>query len=161
MTSTMFLSPSWVGAVRNALDAGPDDEALAGKLPEYWDFYHLVRGGYRSSWALGVRDLPAELGGGTRYLLVAWADGRVIECRVLEQSEPVDATYVLAADYHDWKALLEGYDALRTVMYRKLLLEEGQLLEFFTAIYFFVESLALIAKVPTSFPTAAELPTPA
>ena len=35
---------------------------------------------------------------------------------MLDESEPVDATYVLAADYHDWKALFEGYDALRTVM---------------------------------------------
>ncbi len=65
---------------------------------------------------------------------------------------------MLAADYHDWKALFEGYDALRTVMYRKLLLEEGDLLEFFKAIYFFVECLALIATVPTSFPANAKVP---
>lgn len=161
MASTMFLSPSWVDAVRCALDAGPDEETLAGKLPEYWDFYHLVRANYQSSWALGVRNLPAELQGGVRYLLVAWGDGRVTECRMLEESEQVDATYVLAADYDDWKALLQGYDALRTVMYRKLLLEHGDLLEFFKAIYFFVESLALIATVPTSFPAAAEALTPA
>ena len=38
------------------------------------------------------------------------------------------ATYVLAMDYQDWKALHEGYDAQRTVMYRKILLEEGDLL---------------------------------
>jgi hypothetical protein len=158
LTST-FLSPSWVAGVRGALDAGPDDEALAGKLPEYWEFYHLVRGDYQASWALGVRDLPAELGGGDRYLFVAWGDDGVRECRILEESEPVSATYVLAADYRDWKALLEGYDALRTVMYRKLLLEEGDLLEFFKGIYFFVESLTLMASVPTSFP--AELPAPA
>ena len=157
MAST-FLSPSWVDAVRTALDAGPDEEALAGKLPEYWDFYRQVRANYNSSWALGVRDLPAELAGGERYLYVAWGDDRVIECRILDESVPVTATYVLAADYQDWKALLQGYDALRTVMYRKLLLEQGDLLEFFKGIYFFVESLALIAAVPTSFPAAAELP---
>ena len=46
-------------------------------------------------------------------------------------------------------------------MYRKLLLEEGQLLEFFKAIYFFVECLALVAAVPTRFPESAELATPA
>jgi hypothetical protein len=160
LTST-FLSPSWVAAVRGALDAGPDDDALAGKLPEYWEFYHLVRGDYQASWALGVRDLPAELGRGERYLFVEWGDDRVRECRILEESEPVSATYVLAAGYQDWKALFEGYDALRTVMYRKLLLEEGDLLEFFKGIYFFVESLALIASVPTNSPAAAELPAPA
>ena len=161
MTSTMFMSPSWAYAVRNALDAGPDNQALTEKLPEYWDFYHLVRAGYPSSWALGARDLPEELGGGVRYLLVAWGDNHVTECRVLDESAPIDATYVLAADFHDWKALFEGYDALRTVMYRKLLLEDGDLLEFFKAIYFFVESLALIAKVPTSFPADAKVPAPA
>ena len=156
MTSPMFFSPSWAEAVGQALDAGPDEATLAGKLREYWDFCNLIRYTYPSSWALGVRDLPAELGGGERYLLVAWGDGRVTDCRIVDGSETVDATYVLAADFQDWKALHEGYDALRTVMYRKLLLERGDLLEFFKAIYFFVESLALIAKVPTRFPANAE-----
>jgi hypothetical protein len=151
----MFFSQQWADGVRDALNAGPTEEALAGKLPEYWDFYNLIRYTYPSSWALGVRDLPDELGGGTGYLLVQWAEGQVTECRVLGDAEPVEATYVLAADYHDWKALFEGYDALRTVMYRKLLLEDGDLLEFFKAIYFFVESLALIATVATSFPATS------
>jgi hypothetical protein len=157
MTST-FFSQQWADDVRDALNAGPSEEALAGKLPEYWDFYNLVRYTYPSSWALGVRGLPDELGGGTGYLLVQWVEGMVTECRVLGESEPVEATYVLAADYHDWKALFEGYDALRTVMYRKLLLEDGDLLEFFKAIYFFVECLALIAQVPTSFPANSAVP---
>ena len=161
MVAPIFFSSSFGDAVGNALDAGPDEETLAGKLPEYWEFYHLVRSNYQSSWALGVRDLPAELGSGTRYLRVAWGEGRVTDCRIVDGSERVDATYVLAADYEDWKALHQGYDALRTVMYRKLLLEEGDLLEFFKGIYFFVESLALIAKVPTSFPADATVPTPA
>lgn len=161
MSSTMFFSPSWADAVRHALDGGPDEEALARKLPEYWDFYHLVRGNYGSSWALGVRGLPAELGGGVRYLMVAWGDDRVTECRILDEVEPATATYVLTADYKDWKALHQGYDALRTVMYRKLLLDAGPLLEFFKAIYFFVESLALIAAVPTSFPTVSAVTAPA
>ena len=157
MTS-MFFSQQWADGVRDVLNAGPTEEALAGKLPEYWDFYNLIRYTYSSSWALGVRGLPDELGGGTGYLLVQWAEGQVIECRVVGETEPVEATYVLAADYHDWKALFEGYDALRTVMYRKLLLEEGDLLEFFKSIYFFVECLALIAAVPTSFPANSAVP---
>ena len=71
---------------------------------------------------------------------------------MLGESEPVEATYVLAADYHDWKALFEGYDALRTVMYRKLLLEDGDLLEFFKAIYFFVESSGADRPGANDFP---------
>ena len=161
MTSEMYLSPSWVDAVRAALDAGPDGRDTCRKAARVLGLLPAIRADYRSSWALGVRNLPAELGGGVRYLFVEWGDDRVVECRLVDESEPLDATYVLAADYRDWKALHQGYDALRTVMYRKLLLEQGQLLEFFTAIYFFVESLALIAAVPTRFPEGAELPTPA
>ena len=74
MTS-MFFSQQWADGVRDALNAGPTEEALAGKLPEYWDFYNLVRYTYPSSWALGVRGLPDELGGGTGYLVVQWVEG--------------------------------------------------------------------------------------
>lgn len=154
----MFFSRQWADDVRRVLDDGPGEEALAKKLPEYWDFYGLVRSAYPSSWALGARDVPVELGGDTRYLVVEWSDGRVVGCRILDDGEPPDATYVLAADYHDWQALFEGYDALRTVMYRKLLLEDGDLLEFFKGIYFFVESLALMSSVPTRFPANSAVP---
>ena len=58
----------------------------------------------------------------------------------------------LAMDYADWKALHDGYDAQRTVMYRKILLEDGNLLQFFKAIYFFVECLAIIGAVPAAYP---------
>ena len=71
--SSMFFSQQWADGVRDVLNAGPDEEALAGKLQEYWDFYNLVRYTYPSSWALGARNLPAELGGGTRYLVVGGA----------------------------------------------------------------------------------------
>ncbi len=46
---------------------------------------------------------------------------------------------MLGMDYAGWNALHEGYDAQRTVMYRKILLEDGDLLEFFKTIYFFAE----------------------
>ncbi len=36
-------------------------------------------------------------------------------------------------------------------MYRKILLEQGDLLEFFKAVYFFVESLAVIGAVPAKY----------
>jgi hypothetical protein len=62
---------------------------------------------------------------------------------------------VLDMDYADWRALHDGYDAQRTVMYRKILLEEGSLLEFFKTIYFFVECLAIVGTVPASYPELA------
>jgi hypothetical protein len=104
---------------------------------------------YPASWALGCRGLP---GAGTAYLFVQWSGGTVTDCRIIGPYDPVQATYVLGMDYRDWKALHDGYDAQRTVMYRKIMLEQGDLLEFFKAIYFFVESLAVIGAVPAAYP---------
>ena len=140
-----FFSPSWAGSVRAALTAGPSEQARAGKLQQYWDFFELIKSTYPASWALGCRDLAS-------YLFVQWDGGTVTDCRILGPGEPLAATYVLGMDYRDWKALHEGYDAQRTVMYRKIVLEKGDLLEFFKAIYFFVESLAVIGSVPAAYP---------
>jgi hypothetical protein len=145
MTSPDFFSKEWADTVRDALTAGPDERLRAGKLQEYWDFFNLIKSMYPASWALGCRDL------GT-YLFVQWGGGEVTDCRLIGPDEPLQATYVLGMDYQDWKALHDGYDAQRTVMYRKMLLEEGDLLEFFKGIYFFVESLAVISTVPARYP---------
>jgi hypothetical protein len=147
-----FFSKEWADTVRDALVAGPSEQTRAGKLQMYWDFFELIRSLYPASWALGCRDLPAELGDGPAYLLVQWGGGTVTTCQVIGPDDPLDATYVLGMDYADWKALHEGYDAQRTVMYRKILLEKGDLLEFFKAIYFFVECLAIVAAVPAGYP---------
>jgi hypothetical protein len=58
-----FFSADWAGAVRVALTAGPSEEAQAGKLQMYWDFFEKIKASYPASWALGCRDLPAELRG--------------------------------------------------------------------------------------------------
>jgi hypothetical protein len=123
-----FFSKEWADAVRDALTAGPDEQARAVK-----------------SWALGCRDRGS-------YLFVQWSGGTVTDCRIIGPDDPLQATYVLGMDYRDWKALHDGYDAQRTVMYRKIMLEQGDLLEFFKAIYFFVESLAVISAVPAAYP---------
>jgi len=151
MTEPAFFSKEWAEAVRDALVAGPPEEQRAGKLQEYWDFFELIKSIYPASWALGCRDLPAELGGGPAYLLVRWGGGTVTDCHIIGPDDPLDATYVLGMEYADWRALHEGYDAQRTVMYRKILLEDGSLLEFFKTIYFFVECLALIGQVPAAY----------
>src|SRR6266700_3704732 len=141
---TEFFSKEWADAVRDALTAGPDEQARAVKLQEYWDFFDFLKSVYPASWALGCRDLGS-------YLFVQWADGAVTDCRIIGPDDPLRATYVLGMDYRDWKALHDGYDAQRTVMYRKIMLEQGDLLEFFKAIYFFVESLAIIGAVPAGY----------
>src|SRR6201996_7600805 len=145
-----FFSKQWADAVRDALTAGPSVQARASKLQEYWDFFDFLKSVYPASWALGCRDLPGF--GGPAHLFVQWSGGTVTDCRIIGPDEPLAATYVLAMDYADWKALHDGYDAQRTVMYRKILLEDGSLLEFFKAIYFFVECLAIVGEVPARYP---------
>ena len=153
MTEPEFFSKEWAAAVGDALTAGPSEQARAGKLQMYWDFFEKIRAGHDASWALGCRDLPTQPG--TAYLFVQWSDGTVSDCRIIGPDDPLQATYVLGMDYRDWKALHEGYDAQRTVMYRKITLEQGDLLEFFKAIYFFVECLAIIGTVPAGYPALA------
>jgi hypothetical protein len=150
-----FFSKEWADAVLDALVAGPSEQDRAGKLQMYWDFFELIKSMYPSSWALGCRDLPAELGQGPAYLRIQWGGGTVTGCEIVGPDDPLEATYVLAMNYADWRALHDGYDAQRTVMYRKVLLEDGDLLEFFKTIYFFVECLAVIAKVPAGYPALA------
>jgi hypothetical protein len=150
-----FFSKQWADAVHDALAAGPSEQARADKLQEYWDFFELIKSVYPASWALGCRDLPPELGDGPAYLLVQWGGGTVTGCQIVGPDDPLAATYVLSMSYADWKALHEGYDAQRTVMYRKIKLEDGDLLEFFKPIYFFVECLAVIGAIPAYYPALA------
>ena len=152
MTEPEFFSPQWAAAVGEALAAGPPERARAGKLTMYWDFFDRVKASYASSWALRCRNLPA---GQPACLYVQWGGGTVTGCRIAGPEDQPAATYVLGMDYADWQALHDGYDPQRTVMYRKILVEEGNILEFFKGIYFFTECLAIIGQVPAGFHAAA------
>jgi len=153
MTEPEFFTKPWADEVREALTAGPSAAARAGKLPEYWDFFDRVKSVYPASWALGCRNADGR-GIGPAYLFVQWGGGAVTDCRIVGPDDPVAASYVLGMDYLDWKALHDGYDAQRTVMYRKMMLEEGDLLEFFKGIYFFVECLAVVGSAPARYPAS-------
>jgi hypothetical protein len=148
VTEPEFFSPEWAAAVQGALAAGPSEQERAGKLALYWDFFDRVKASYASSWALGCRNPPA---GQPASLYIQWGGGTVTGCRVTGPGDQPEATYVLSMDHADWQALHDGYDPQRTVMYRKILVEEGNILEFFKAIYFFTECLAIIGKVPAGF----------
>jgi hypothetical protein len=155
MTEPTFFTKEWADAVGQALAAGPTEQARGDKLQMYWDHFELIKGMFSGSWALGCRSLPAGIGPSLAYLRIQWGGGTVTEAAIVGPDEPLDATYVLGMEYADWKALHEGYDAQRTVMYRKILLEDGRLLDFFKTIYFFAECLAIIGRVPAAYPELA------
>lgn len=145
-SSAGFFGPEWAERARAAVDAGPDAELRETKLPTYWDWIDRVRGTYGDSWAIGVTDLP----GGPRYLKLSWRDGT---CHAAEIAGPdVDADYVLSGPLAVWRDLLSGDDPGRIIMYRRIRLTSGDVLGFFRGIYFFVESLAAIARVPATLP---------
>ena len=155
MTEPEFFSPEWAAAVQGALAAGPPEQDRVSKLAMYWDFFDKVKASYTSSWALGCRNLAAGDAANPASLYIQWGGGTVTDCRVTGPDDQQEATYVLGMDYADWQALHDGYDPQRTVMYRKILVEEGNILEFFKTIYFFTECLAVIGKVPAGFPALA------
>ena len=144
----VLFTPEWAQDVRAAVDLGPGEETRASKLPTYWRWIDGVRARYSSSWALGVRDLP----GGASYLRLGWKEGVCCEASIVGPDDPLDATYVLGADLATWRDLLAGEDPGRIVMYRRLRLEEGEVLAFFRGIYFFVESVAVIGRTPAVVP---------
>jgi hypothetical protein len=144
-----FFSDAWAEAVRAAVDSGPGEVARAAKLPTYWEWVDRARQGYTQSWLLSVRDLPTADGVRQRGVLLRWTGGACSEVSVVDGD--AEADYVVSADYADWRELLGGYDPARLVMYRRFLLEHGVVLTFFRRIYFFTESLACVAGVPTTF----------
>ncbi len=153
MTTTtdlpVFFGPEWAEAARVAADRGPSDELRATKLPTYWEWIDDARAGYDASWALVDTDLPAPDGGtGPAHLLLEWDGGRCTRAAIAGQEEAAAAHYVLSAPHDVWTELLSGADAGRLVMYRKIALQRGDVLQFFRGIYFVVESLAAIGRVP-------------
>lgn len=146
-TDLAFFSPEWAERARAAVDAGPDEALRATKLPTYWGWIDNVRATYDASWALGVTGLRAD---GPVYLKLSWRDGT---CHAAEITDGgVDADYVLTGSVGVWRDLLAGDDPGRIVMYRRLRLRSGDVLRFFQGIYFFVESLAAVARVPATLP---------
>src|SRR3977135_197566 len=76
-----FFSKEWADTVRDALPAGPDEQARAVKLQEYWDFFDFLKTIYPASWALGCRDRGS-------YLFVQWSGGTVTDCRIIGPDDP-------------------------------------------------------------------------
>jgi hypothetical protein len=146
------MSPQWAQACAAAANAWPPPDRRAAKLDEFWNWIDMVRPGVNGRLALSVRGgSPAGLGGAT--LLVDLSGGAVTEASVaVGRHAEDDAGFVLAGSYADWLLLLEGYDVGKVVMYRKLMLEKGDTLQFFAAAYFWTELLAAIQSVPVEVP---------
>lgn len=145
-----FFSDGWAHAAKEAVNAGPDEEARAKKIERFWEWIEAAKEHVNCQLGLAVSGLTD---GDRNCLLLDLEEGRCTAAHLTtrEQAEE-SATYILAGSYADWRDIMNGYDMGKAVMYRKLLLEKGEVLEFFKSIYYWTESLACIQRIPTEFP---------
>lgn len=142
--SVQLFTPRWAGMARQAVQRGADENVRAGKLDTYWDWIDQARAEHSESWALGMHR-PT----GTSYLRLQWKNGVCTSGEI--RSSPA-ADYVLVAEPAVWRELLDGSDPGRLLMYRRMRLVDGDVLRFFRVVYFVVESLAAIARIPAAPP---------
>ncbi|MGM1065418.1 hypothetical protein [Saccharothrix sp. Mg75] len=143
-----FLGDEWAEAVRERLDRGPSEETLARKQASYWEWIAATRGAYSHTWALGVE----ERDGRTTYLHLTWQEGKCAKAEVVAPGEPVSADFVIVGTKDTWRRFHAGQlNHQRMVVDKQLRLTHGNVLIFFRAVFFFIESLAAMELVPTSF----------
>jgi hypothetical protein len=150
----VFFGREWAQAVKDAVNAGPSPEARAKKIERFWEWIEKAKKHVNCQLALAVDGLPGK--GSRDCLLLTLENGRCVRARLGTRDDAeATATYLLAGGYGDWREIMGGFDMGKAVMYRKLLLEKGEVLEFFKSIYYWTESLACIQRIPTEFPTAS------
>jgi hypothetical protein len=142
-----FMTAAWAQACRDAISQWPGDERKASKLQDFWDWISMIRPFVTGRLALSVRDMPAGADGDT--LALDFDGGTVTGATVIDRDEAqASAMFVLSGSYAAWQEMLAGYDVGKMVMYRKLMLEKGDTLQFFMAAFYWTELLAAIQSVP-------------
>jgi hypothetical protein len=148
-----FWSRDWAKAAKQAWNAGPSAEARSKKIARFWEWIEKAKQHVDCRLALAVDGLPGS--GARDCLLLDLVQGRCVRARLATRADAeATATYILAASYRDWREIMGGFDLGKAVMYRKLLLEKGEVLVFFKSIYYWTESLACLQRIPTRFSTA-------
>jgi hypothetical protein len=144
-----LMTAAWAQACQDTINGWPDEARKASKLQDFWDWIGMVRPFVTGRLALSVRDMPAGADGDT--LALDLEAGAVKSAAVLDRAEAADgAAFLLAGSYADWQLMLGGYDVGKMVMYRKLMLEQGDTLMFFMAAFYWTELLAAIQSVPVN-----------
>lgn len=142
-----FMTSGWAREIQRVFNGWPDADRKASKLQDFWDWIDMISPFVTGRLALTVRDMPA--GGEGDTLVLHFEAGKVTAASVRERAEAqADAVFLLAGSYADWQDMLAGYDVGKMVMYRRLMLEQGDTLMFFTAAFFWTELLAAIQSIP-------------
>ena len=141
------MTPEWAQEIQAVFNAWPGAERKASKLQDFWDWINMISPFVTGRLALAVRDMPD--GSAADTLVLDFEGGTVTAASVLSRADAEPgAVFLLCGSYADWLDMLAGYDVGKMVMYRRLMLEQGDTLQFFTAAFFWTELLAAIASVP-------------
>ena len=144
-----FMTAQWAQDVADAFNAWPGEERKASKLQDFWDWINMIRPFVTGRLALNVRNLPPDAGADGDTLVLDFEGGAVTAASVLARADAEPgAVFLLSGCYADWQEMLGGYDVGKMVMYRKLMLEKGDTLQFFMAAFYWTELLAAVASVP-------------
>ena len=147
-----FWGREWAQAAKEAWNTGPSPAVRAKKIERFWEWIEKAKQYVNCQLALTVEGLPGN--GARNCLLLDLEAGRCVRARLATRDDAeASATYILAGSYQDWREIMAGFDMGKAVMYRKLLLEKGEVLVFFKSIYYWTESLACVQRIPTRFPT--------
>jgi hypothetical protein len=142
-----FMTAAWAADCQAAINQWPGEERKASKLQDFWDWIDMIRPFVTGRLALSVRDMPPGADGDT--LILDLDGGAVAAASVLDRdAAAAQAVFVLAGSHADWQQMLAGYDVGKMVMYRRLMLEQGDTLQFFMAAFYWTELLAAVQSVP-------------
>jgi hypothetical protein len=148
-----FMTSGWAAEIQRVFNGWPDADRKASKLQDFWDWIDMISPFVTGRLALSVRDMPDGAEGDT--LVLDFDAGKVTAASIRKRAEAqADAVFLLAGGYADWQDMLAGYDVGKMVMYRRLMLEQGDTLMFFTAAFFWTELLAAIQSIPVQVPEA-------
>lgn len=143
-----LMTGAWADDCVAAINSWPPAEVKDSKLQDFWDWIDMVRPAVTGRLVLSVRDMPPGGGGEGDSLVLDLEGGMVRQATIANRAEVEEsAAFVLAGSHADWTAMLDGYDVGKTVMYRKLMLEKGETLQFFMAAFYWTELLAAIQSV--------------
>ena len=144
---TGFMTQDWAETIQRTFNAWPDPDRKASKLQDFWDWIDMISPFVTGRLVLAVSDMPA--GSAADSLVLDFEAGTIAAASVARRDEAAaDAAFVLAGSYADWLEMLAGYDVGKMVMYRRLMMTQGDTLMFFTAAFFWTELLAAIQSVP-------------
>ena len=144
-----LFSEEWAQAAQARLSAGFTEQDKAGKLGDYWDWIAAAASSFTGSLALGALPSRGSKLATGEFVSVDITDGQVRAVRPVDAEQAEAADYCLTGTYDAWQKFLAGYDPGKTIMYRLLNLEHGNMLGFFNRVYYWVELVALLQQVPT------------